>query len=73
MEDHLQNKDRLRKEWEALCAYQAEPSSSYVAQRAENVSKNRCPAVLTCTYARGRGGRGARGRVEGRGTGRLCR
>nr|KAF6419248.1 protein tyrosine phosphatase receptor type N2 [Rousettus aegyptiacus] len=52
MEDHLQNKDRLRKEWEALCAYQAEPSSSYVAQRAENVSKNRCPAVLTYDHSR---------------------
>ncbi|TSK92890.1 Receptor-type tyrosine-protein phosphatase-like N [Bagarius yarrelli] len=27
MEDHLKNKDRLKKEWEALCSYQAEPSS----------------------------------------------
>lgn len=49
MEDHLNNKNRLEKEWEALCAYQAEPNSSLVAQREENVSKNRCPAVLTCT------------------------
>ena len=50
MEDHLKNKNRLEKEWEALCAYQAEPSSSLVAQREENLPKNRCPAVLTCTY-----------------------
>lgn len=60
MEDHLKNKNRLEKEWEALCAYQAEPSSSLVAQREENVPKNRCPAVLTCTYsARAPGGQGA--------------
>lgn len=52
MEDHLQNKDRLQKEWEALCAYQAEPNSSLVAQREENVPKNRCPAVLTYDHSR---------------------
>lgn len=51
MEDHLKNKNRLEKEWEALCAYQAEPNSSLVAQREENMPKNRCPAVLTCTYS----------------------
>ncbi|MBZ3875484.1 Receptor-type tyrosine-protein phosphatase N2 [Sciurus carolinensis] len=47
MEDHLKNKNRLEKEWEALCAYQAEPSSSLVAQREENLPKNRSLAVLT--------------------------
>ncbi|XP_070474193.1 receptor-type tyrosine-protein phosphatase N2 isoform X4 [Equus przewalskii] len=52
MEDHLKNKNRLEKEWEALCAYQAEPSSSLVAQREENVPKNRCPAVLTYDHSR---------------------
>lgn len=59
MEDHLKNKNRLEEEWEALCAYQAEPNSSLVARREENLPKNRCPAVLTCTYPRelGRGGR----------------
>ncbi|XP_065739707.1 receptor-type tyrosine-protein phosphatase N2 [Phocoena phocoena] len=52
MEDHLKNKNRLEKEWEALCAYQAEPDSSLVAQREENVTKNRCPAVLTYDHSR---------------------
>ncbi|XP_007464053.1 PREDICTED: receptor-type tyrosine-protein phosphatase N2 [Lipotes vexillifer] len=52
MEDHLKNKNRLEKEWEALCAYQAEPDSSLVAQRGENVPKNRCPAVLTYDHSR---------------------
>ncbi|ELW69807.1 Receptor-type tyrosine-protein phosphatase N2 [Tupaia chinensis] len=47
MEDHLKNKNRLEKEWEALCNYQAEPGSSLVAQREENVLKNRSLAVLT--------------------------
>lgn len=50
MEDHLKNKNRLEKEWEALCAYQAEPNSSLVAQREENAPKNRSLAVLTCMY-----------------------
>lgn len=50
MEDHLKNKNRLEKEWEALCAYQAEPNSSLVAQREENAAKNRSLAVLTCMY-----------------------
>ncbi|XP_054547905.1 receptor-type tyrosine-protein phosphatase N2 [Talpa occidentalis] len=52
MEDHLKNKNRLEKEWEALCAYQAEPNSSLVAQREENAAKNRCPAVLTYDHSR---------------------
>ncbi|XP_007504748.1 receptor-type tyrosine-protein phosphatase N2 isoform X1 [Monodelphis domestica] len=52
MEDHLKNKNRLEKEWEALCAYQAEPNSSLVAQKEENVQKNRSPAVLTYDHSR---------------------
>ncbi|XP_070279659.1 receptor-type tyrosine-protein phosphatase N2 isoform X1 [Myotis yumanensis] len=52
MEDHLRNKNRLEKEWEALCAYQAEPNSSLVAQREENAPKNRCPAVLAYDHSR---------------------
>nr|XP_042117221.1 receptor-type tyrosine-protein phosphatase N2 isoform X2 [Peromyscus maniculatus bairdii] len=52
MEDHLKNKNRLEKEWEALCAYQAEPNTSLVAQREENASKNRSLAVLTYDHSR---------------------
>ncbi|XP_006887752.1 PREDICTED: receptor-type tyrosine-protein phosphatase N2-like [Elephantulus edwardii] len=52
MEDHLKNKNRLEKEWEALCAYQAEPNSSLVAQREENMQKNRSLAVLTYDHSR---------------------
>ncbi|MFV1281495.1 protein-tyrosine phosphatase family protein, partial [Klebsiella pneumoniae] len=52
MEDHLRNRDRLAKEWQALCAYQAEPNSSLVAQREENAPKNRSLAVLTYDHSR---------------------
>lgn len=48
MEDHLKNKDRLQKEWEALCSYQAEPSSVSIAQCESNMEKNRYPDFVPC-------------------------
>lgn len=48
MEDHLRNKNRLMKEWEALCSYQAEPSAVSVAQSEANGKKNRCPDSVPC-------------------------
>lgn len=51
MEDHLKNKNRLEKEWEALCAYQAEPNATTTAQQEENIQKNRSRAVVPCMYA----------------------
>ncbi|TNN37063.1 Receptor-type tyrosine-protein phosphatase-like N [Liparis tanakae] len=50
MEDHLRNKDRLMKEWEALCSYQAEPSA--VSQSDANAKKNRCPAAVPYDHSR---------------------
>lgn len=44
----MKNKDRLEKEWEALCAYQAEPNASTVATKDGNAKKNRCAAVVAC-------------------------
>ncbi|XP_051798337.1 receptor-type tyrosine-protein phosphatase-like N isoform X2 [Acanthochromis polyacanthus] len=52
MEDHLRNKDRLMKEWEALCSYQAEPSAVSVAQSDANVKKNRCPDSVPYDHSR---------------------
>lgn len=53
MEDHLRNKDRLDEEWQALCAYEAEPSTSVlVASSSENKGKNRCPDVLPYDHSR---------------------
>lgn len=46
MEDHLKNKNRLEREWEALCAYQAEPSTCDVGE--QNTKRNRSDAVVVC-------------------------
>ncbi|PWA15949.1 hypothetical protein CCH79_00020058 [Gambusia affinis] len=52
MEDHLRNKDRLLKEWAALCSYQAEPSAVSVAQSDANTKKNRCPDSVPYDHSR---------------------
>ncbi|XP_056149252.1 receptor-type tyrosine-protein phosphatase N2-like [Lampris incognitus] len=52
MEDHLKNKDRLEKEWEALCAYQAEPNASTVGLRDGNAKKNRSNAAVAYDHSR---------------------
>ncbi|XP_072541748.1 protein tyrosine phosphatase receptor type Na [Salminus brasiliensis] len=52
MEDHLKNKDRLLKEWEALCSYQAEPSSVSIAQNERNLEKNRYPDFVPYDHSR---------------------
>lgn len=48
MEDHLKNKNRLESEWEALCAYQAEPNATTIGQRDVNAKKNRTSTVIAC-------------------------
>uniref|UniRef100_A0A8C9B0E8 Protein tyrosine phosphatase receptor type N n=1 Tax=Prolemur simus TaxID=1328070 RepID=A0A8C9B0E8_PROSS len=52
MEDHLRNRDRLAKEWQALCAYQAEPNTCATAQGEGNFKKNRNPDFLPYDHAR---------------------
>ncbi|NXN36521.1 PTPRN protein, partial [Rhinoptilus africanus] len=52
MEDHLRNRDRLAKEWQALCAYQAEPSVCSVAQSEANLKKNRNPDYVPYDHVR---------------------
>ncbi len=39
MEDHLKNKDRLDKEWGALCAYEADPCSTAVSEKVRSLHK----------------------------------
>lgn len=51
MEDHLKNKDRLEQEWEALCAYQAEPNVRTIGMKDGNAKKNRSTAVVACKQA----------------------
>ncbi|XP_062413587.1 receptor-type tyrosine-protein phosphatase N2-like isoform X2 [Pungitius pungitius] len=52
MEDHMKNKDRLEKEWEALGAYQAEPNASTVGLRDGNAKKNRSAGVVAYDHSR---------------------
>ncbi|KAM3866109.1 receptor-type tyrosine-protein phosphatase N2-like [Diretmus argenteus] len=52
MEDHLKNKDRLEKEWEALCAYQAEPNASTTGLKDGNAKKNRSSTVVAYDHSR---------------------
>lgn len=52
MEDHLKNKDRLDQEWTALCAYEADPSSTEIAENETNVKRNRPGAALPYDHSR---------------------
>ncbi|XP_060561184.1 receptor-type tyrosine-protein phosphatase N2-like isoform X2 [Ruditapes philippinarum] len=52
MEDHLKNKDRLEREWEAMCAYEADPCSTKVAADNGNARKNRYADVLPYDHSR---------------------
>ncbi|XP_075773798.1 receptor-type tyrosine-protein phosphatase-like N isoform X2 [Pelodiscus sinensis] len=52
MEDHLRNRDRLAKEWQALCAYQAEPGLCTAARSEANLKKNRNPDYVPYDHAR---------------------
>lgn len=53
MEDHLKNKDRLNKEWESLCSYEADPNSQVTGRMKQNQKKNRYPdEVLPFDHSR---------------------
>ncbi|XP_070842610.1 receptor-type tyrosine-protein phosphatase N2 [Chaetodon trifascialis] len=52
MEDHLKNKNRLEREWEALCSYQAEPSACSVGRVEQNSKRNRSDAVVVYDHSR---------------------
>lgn len=52
MEDHLNNKDRLNKEWEALKTYEAEPNSTETGKLEKNMRKNRYSDVLPYDFNR---------------------
>ncbi|XP_053677570.1 receptor-type tyrosine-protein phosphatase-like N [Anopheles nili] len=52
MEDHLRNKGRLQREWEALCRYEAEPSARDAALQAPCAPLNRPGAPLPYDHSR---------------------
>lgn len=52
MEDHLRNKGRLQREWEALCRYEAEPNSRDAALQESSEKLNRDGAPLPFDHSR---------------------
>lgn len=52
MEDHLRNKGRLQREWEALCRYEAEPSAREAATQNKCAPWNRPGAPLPYDHSR---------------------
>lgn len=52
MEDHLRNKGRLQREWEALCRYEAEPNAREAAMQPEVSTFNRIGAPLPFDHSR---------------------
>ncbi|XP_055921433.1 receptor-type tyrosine-protein phosphatase N2 [Eupeodes corollae] len=52
MEDHLRNKGRLQREWEALCRYEAEPSARDAALQPQCATLNRNGAPLPFDHSR---------------------
>ncbi|KFB46437.1 AGAP008127-PA-like protein [Anopheles sinensis] len=52
MEDHLRNKGRLQREWEALCRYEAEPSARDAALQTQCAPLNRAGAPLPYDHSR---------------------
>lgn len=52
MEDHLKNQDRLDEEWLSICAYEAEPCSTAIAEKEENAVLNRPGASLPYDHSR---------------------
>ena len=52
MEEYLKNKDRLDKEWEALCAYEPDSCSTVTALLIQNLNKNRFRDILPYDHSR---------------------
>lgn len=52
MEDHLKNKGRLQREWEALCRYEAEPNSREAALHEDTIALNRSEIAVPYDHSR---------------------
>lgn len=46
MENHLNDKNRILKEWEDLSAYEAEPNKTEIGNK--SMTKNRYSNILPC-------------------------
>lgn len=52
MEDHLNDKNRLDKDWEELCQYEVDRDEMKIAKYPENISKNRYSSILPYDHNR---------------------
>lgn len=52
MEDHLRNQDRLQREWNVLCHYEAEPNNRNAALQPQCAKLNREGAPLPYDHSR---------------------
>lgn len=50
MEEHLNDKNRLNKEWDDLCNYDAEPNKTEDGSLPQNMTKNRYSNILPCIF-----------------------
>jgi protein tyrosine phosphatase len=48
MEEHLNEKNRLAKEWDELCSYEPDTVTTSVATLPTNMTKNRYSNILPC-------------------------
>jgi receptor-type tyrosine-protein phosphatase N len=52
MEEHLNEKNRLEKEWKELCKYEAEPNKADIGKSDKNMNKNRYSDILPYDHTR---------------------
>lgn len=50
MEEHLNDKNRLGKEWDDLCGYEPEPNKTDIGALPQNMTKNRYSNILPCKF-----------------------
>ncbi len=50
MEEHLNDKNRLTKDWEELNDYEPEVNKTEIASLPQNMTKNRYSNVLPCIH-----------------------
>ena len=50
IEEHLNDKNRLTKEWQDLCDYEADSIKTEAASLPQNLTKNRYSNILACKF-----------------------
>jgi hypothetical protein len=50
MESYLNDKNKISKEWQALCGYVSDYNQTSVAELPHNMDKNRYKDILPCNF-----------------------